>query len=73
MAVTKEPAWRNTPMSAAANADPPADGIAWHAVAVDDVVKRLATDTRRGLEAEKLIIRSSGSLRSAVTAVKAGA
>ena len=73
MAANKEPAWRNTPMSGTASADPTADGITWHAVAVDDVVKRLATDTGRGLEAEKLIIRSSGSLRSAVTAVKAGA
>src|SRR5215813_1246196 len=53
MAVTKEPAWRNTPMSAAANADPPADGIAWHAVAVDDVVERLATDIGKGLAADE--------------------
>jgi hypothetical protein len=30
-------------MSGTANADPTADGITWHAVAVDDVVKRLAT------------------------------
>ena len=73
MAVNKETAWRNTPMSGTANADPTADGIAWHAVSADDVVKRLATDIGKGLEAEKLIIRSSGSLRSAVTAVEAGA
>jgi len=38
-------------MRATANADPPADGIAWHAVAVDDVVKRLATDIAKGLAA----------------------
>jgi len=53
MAVNQEPAWRNTPMSATANADPTADGIAWHAVAVDDVVKRLATDIGKGLEANE--------------------
>jgi hypothetical protein len=27
IAVNKEPAWRNTPMSATANADPTADGM----------------------------------------------
>ena len=53
MAVTKEPAWRNTPMSGTANADPTADGITWHAVAVDDVVKRLATDVGKGLAANE--------------------
>ena len=53
MAVNKEPAWRNTPMSGAANADPAADGITWHAVAVEDVVKRLATDVGKGLEANE--------------------
>jgi len=31
-------------MSATANADSTADGITWHAVAVDDVVKGLAPD-----------------------------
>ena len=40
-------------MRATANADPPADGIAWHAVAVDDVVKRLATDIGKGLAADE--------------------
>jgi magnesium-transporting ATPase (P-type) len=53
MAVIKEPAWRNTPMSATANADTAADGITWHAVAVDDVVKRLGTDIGKGLEANE--------------------
>src|SRR5215831_16406348 len=53
MAVIKEPAWRNTPMSATANADTTADGITWHAVAVDDVVKRLGTDIGKGLEANE--------------------
>src|SRR6201993_21981 len=57
MAVTKEPAWRNTPMSAAANADPTPDGIAWHAAAVDDVVKRLATDIGKGLAANEASTR----------------
>src|SRR5215831_13031456 len=52
MAVNEEPAWRNTPMSRA-NANPTADGITWHAVAVDDVVKRLATDIGKGLEADE--------------------
>src|SRR5215468_7349911 len=40
-------------MSATASADPPADGIAWHAVAADDVVKRLATDIGKGLAADE--------------------
>jgi magnesium-transporting ATPase (P-type) len=57
MAVTKEPAWRNTPMSATANADSTADGITWHAVAVDDVVKRLATDIGKGLAANEASTR----------------
>src|SRR5499427_6734856 len=43
-------AWRNTPMSAA-NANPTADGIAWHAIAVDEVVRRLTTDIEKGLDA----------------------
>src|SRR5215472_4312273 len=38
-------------MSATANADPTADGITWHAVAVDDVVRRLTTDIEKGLDA----------------------
>src|SRR5215831_7089030 len=53
MAVIKEPAWRNAPMSATADADTTADGITWHAVAVDDVVKRLGTDIGKGLEANE--------------------
>jgi magnesium-transporting ATPase (P-type) len=53
MAVNKEPAWPNTPMSGTANADPTADGVSWHAVAVDHVVKRLATDIGEGLEANE--------------------
>src|SRR5215468_9644113 len=40
-------------MSGTANADPPADGITWHAMAVDDVVKRLATDIGKGLAADE--------------------
>src|SRR6266436_4610248 len=40
-------------MSAAANADPTPDGIAWHAAAVGDVVKRLATDIEKGLAANE--------------------
>jgi len=50
MAVNEEPAWRNTPMSRA-NANPAADGITWHAVAVDEVVRRLTTDIEKGLDA----------------------
>src|SRR5262245_11358678 len=38
-------------MNGTANADPTADGITWHAVAVDDVVKRLTTDSGKGLQA----------------------
>src|SRR5215510_12040121 len=53
MAVIKEPAWRNAPMSATADADTTADGITWHSVAVDEVVKRLATDIGKGLEADE--------------------
>jgi magnesium-transporting ATPase (P-type) len=44
-------------MSGAANADPAADGITWHAVPVDDVVKRLATDIGKGLEADEASTR----------------
>jgi magnesium-transporting ATPase (P-type) len=40
-------------MNGTANADPTADGITWHAVAVDDVVKRFATDIGKGLEADE--------------------
>src|SRR5262249_3094425 len=47
MAVNEEPAWRNTPMSRA-NANPTADGITWHAMAVGDVVERLATGPGKG-------------------------
>src|SRR6516165_6893233 len=57
MAVTKEPAWRNTPMSATANADSTADGIAWHALSVDEVVKRLTTDSGKGLAANEASTR----------------
>src|SRR5215468_128849 len=56
MAVNEEPAWRNTPMSRA-NANPTADGITWHAMAVDDVVKRLATDLGKGLDATEAASR----------------
>jgi len=34
-----------------ANANPTADGIAWHAMAVDEVVRRLTTDIEKGLDA----------------------
>ncbi len=44
-------------MSATANADSTADGITWHAVAVDDVVKRLATDIGKGLAANEAATR----------------
>ena len=55
--VASEPWWQVTPMSGAANADPTADGITWHAVAVDDVVKRLATDIGKGLAADEAATR----------------
>src|SRR5215471_3252182 len=35
----------------ATNANPTADGIAWHAMAVDEVVRRLTTDMEKGLDA----------------------
>ena len=38
-------------MSTAANANPTADAIAWHGMAVDEVAKRLTTDAGRGLDA----------------------
>ena len=38
-------------MSPAANANPTADAIAWHGMAVDEVAKRLTTDAGRGLDA----------------------
>src|SRR5499433_1663427 len=34
-----------------ANANPTADGITWHAMAVDEVVRRLTTDVEKGLDA----------------------
>src|SRR5215469_1289145 len=34
-----------------ANANPTADGITWHAMAVDEVVRRLTTDIEKGLNA----------------------
>src|SRR5262249_56177606 len=49
MAVNEEPAWRNTPMSGA-NANPTADGVTWHAMALDEVVRRLTTDIAKGLD-----------------------
>src|SRR6478736_379185 len=44
-------------MNGTTNADPKADGIAWHAAAVDDVVKRLATDIGKGLAANEASTR----------------
>jgi len=38
-------------MSAATTAKPASDATAWHALAVDEVVKRLATSVSKGLEA----------------------
>src|SRR5262245_19187697 len=38
-------------MSAATTAKPASDATAWHALAVDEVVKRLATSVMKGLEA----------------------
>jgi magnesium-transporting ATPase (P-type) len=37
-------------MSTTANANATADGIGWHAMAADEVVKRLATKTGKGLD-----------------------
>jgi magnesium-transporting ATPase (P-type) len=44
-------------MSTAAMANPTDDGTAWHAMAVDEVVKRLATDTGKGLDAAEAASR----------------
>ncbi len=41
-------------MSAAANATGAAEVAAWHAMSVDDAVKRLATDTAKGLDAAEV-------------------
>src|ERR1700730_18577138 len=38
-------------MSSTVNANPAADTTAWHAMTVDAAVKRLATDTGKGLDA----------------------
>jgi hypothetical protein len=38
-------------MSSTMNPNPAADITAWHAMSVDAVVKRLATDTGKGLDA----------------------
>src|SRR5262252_8041691 len=40
-----------------ANANPTADGITWHAMAVDEVVRRLTTDIEKGLDAGEASIR----------------
>ena len=39
------------------NASPTADGITWHAMAVDEVVRRLTTDIEKGLDAGEASIR----------------
>ena len=44
-------------MSTAAMANPTADGTSWHAMAVDEVVQRLATDTGKGLDAPEAASR----------------
>ena len=44
-------------MSTAAMANPTADGTSWHAMAVDEVLKRLATDTGKGLDAAEAASR----------------
>jgi len=61
MAVNVEPAWRNKPMSRA-NANPAADGITWHSMAVDQVVRRLTTDIEKGLDAGEASSRLHSSL-----------
>ena len=61
MAVNDEPAWRNKPMSTA-NANPTADGISWHTVAVDQAVRRLTTDIEKGLDAGEASSRLHSSL-----------
>src|SRR5262249_23784098 len=61
MAVNDEPAWRNKPMSRA-NANPAADGITWHSMAVDQVVRRLTTDIEKGLDAGEASSRLHSSL-----------
>jgi len=38
-------------MSSTASANPTADGTAWHAMAVDEVTRRLVTNTGKGLDA----------------------
>src|SRR5262245_59403183 len=38
-------------MSAAANSDTASEAAVWHSVSVDEVVKRLATNTQKGLDA----------------------
>src|SRR6516165_9078603 len=40
-----------------ANANPTADGIAWHAMAVDEVMRRLTTDVEKGLDAGEVSSR----------------
>src|SRR5262249_35885320 len=50
LALSKEPAWRTTPMRKA-NADPTAEGVTWHAMRADEVERRLTTDIEKGLDA----------------------
>ncbi len=44
-------------MSTAAKANPAADATAWHGTSVDEVAKRLATDTGKGLDAAEATSR----------------
>ena len=44
----KDVPWRSTMNP---NANPTADGITWHTMAVDQVVRRLTTDIEKGLDA----------------------
>jgi magnesium-transporting ATPase (P-type) len=44
-------------MDAAVNAGAPGEAVAWHALAVNEVVARLATDTGRGLAADEAASR----------------
>ena len=55
----KDVPWRSTMNP---NANPTADGITWHTMAVDQAVRRLTTDIEKGLDAGEASSRLHSSL-----------
>src|SRR5262245_56368788 len=53
----KAPTQRSAGMSVAVNANTGGNAAAWHALSADDVMKRLATDSKQGLDASEVAPR----------------